>query len=141
MSLRPTILIVDDYQDAVDVWELYLRASGFDVLTAGDGPTALSLAVEKLPDLAVLDLELPGKSGIEVATILRSQPATRDMPLIAVTGYSHIKQLDLARSSGFDAIVIKPCDPDTLVREIRRLLAGAVKRSPTEDEYPDTLAR
>src|SRR3954447_26027937 len=116
-----TILLVDDYPDALDVWGLYLRAAGFSVLTAADGPAALGLATEKHPDLIVLDLELPGKSGIEVATALRAQPSTRDIPLIAATGYSHLKQLDLARESGFDAVVIKPCDPDALLKEIRRL--------------------
>ena len=117
-----TILIVDDYPDALDVWSLYLRAEGFAVLTAADGLAAITLAIEQRPDLIVLDLELPGKTGIEVATILRAQPSTRDIPLIAATGYSHVKQLDLARESGFNAIIIKPCDPDALVREIRRLL-------------------
>ena len=120
--LTSTILLVDDYPDALDVWGLYLRAAGFSVLTAADGPTALAVATEQHPDLIVLDLELPGKSGIEVATALRAQPSTRDIPLIAATGYSHMKQIDLAHETGFDAVVIKPCDPDALLREIRRLL-------------------
>ena len=120
--LTSTILLVDDYPDALDVWGLYLRAAGFSVLTAADGPAALAVATEQHPDLIVLDLELPGKSGIEVATALRAQPTTRDIPLIAATGYSHMKQIDLAHETGFDAVVIKPCDPDALLREIRRLL-------------------
>jgi CheY-like chemotaxis protein len=120
--LTSTILLVDDYPDALDVWGLYLRAVGFAVLTAADGPTALTMATEQHPDLIVLDLELPGKSGIEVAAILRAQASTRDIPLIAATGYSHMKQIGLAHEAGFNAVVIKPCDPDALLREIRRLL-------------------
>jgi CheY-like chemotaxis protein len=125
MSLPPTILIVDDYPDALDVWGLYLRAEGFSVLTAANGLDALSVATEQHPDLVVLDLELPGKSGVDVATILRAQPSTRDIPLIAATGYSHAEQLDLARRAGFNAIVVKPCDPEALVKEIRRFLPPA----------------
>lgn len=121
-QLTSTILLVDDYPDALDVWALYLRAVGFTVLTAADGPTALATATEQHPDLIVLDLELPGKSGIEVAATLRAQPSTRDIPLIAATGYSHMKQIGLAQEAGFNAVVIKPCDPDALLREIRRLL-------------------
>jgi CheY-like chemotaxis protein len=133
MSSPSTILLVDDYPDALDVWGLYLRAVGFSVLTAADGPTALEVATQHHPDLIVLDLELPGKSGIEVATILRAQPSTRDIPLIAATGYSHVKQLNLARESGFDSVVIKPCDPDALLREIRRLLPAANGSSPVAE--------
>ena len=124
MSSPPTstILIVDDYPDALDVWSLYLRAEGFTVLTASDGLAAVTLAIEERPDLIVLDLELPGKTGIEVATILRAQASTCHIPLIAATGCSQVKQLDLAREAGFNAIIVKPCEPDGLVREIRRLL-------------------
>jgi CheY-like chemotaxis protein len=53
---------------------------------------------------------------------LRQAPDTHDIPLIAATGYSHVKQLDQARQSGFDSIVVKPCEPAVLVAEIERLL-------------------
>lgn len=134
----PTILLVDDYPDALDVWGLYLRAAGFSVLTATDGPTAIAMATEKNPDVIVLDLELPGKSGIEVATTLRAQPSTRDSPLIAATGCSHVKQLDRARATGFGAIVVKPCDPEALVTEIRRLLPRQTGRRAVEDRNVPT---
>ncbi len=118
----PTVLIVDDYPDALDVWELYLRAAGFHVVTAGDGHQALDRATQDKPDAIVMDLELPGKSGYEVARELRARAETRDIPLIAATGYSHAKQLDIARASGFDTVIVKPCDPEALVAAIWRLL-------------------
>lgn len=123
MATAATILIVDDYPDALEVWAVYLQGEGFEVLTAATGPEALSCATSAIPDLAVLDLELPGLSGFEVARQLRALPATQHIPLIAATGYSHAVQLDEARDSGFDAVVVKPCDPDALVAEIRRLLS------------------
>lgn len=120
--LPATILIVDDYPDALDAWQLYLRAEGFTVLTAADGSAALLLATKRRPDLIVLDLELPGKSGAEVARVLRAQASTRDIPLIAFTGHSDSRHLEVARQAGFNAVVTKPCDPATLLGEIRRWL-------------------
>jgi two-component system, cell cycle response regulator DivK len=130
MATASTILIVDDYPDALDVWELYLCSEGFRVLTAASGHEALSCAATALPDMVVLDLQLPDVSGFEVARELRSRAATRHIPLIAATGYSHALQLDEARQSGFDAVIVKPCDPDALVAEIRRLLAGPAAPPP-----------
>jgi CheY-like chemotaxis protein len=116
------ILIVDDYPDAVDILAIYLRAAGYRVSTAADGASAIAQAELHLPDLIVLDLELPRVSGFDVAARLRATPETRDIPLIAATGYSHVRQLDRARAAGFDQVMVKPCDPDTLIREIERLL-------------------
>lgn len=116
------ILIVDDYPDAVEIWALYLGARGYRVSTASDGEQAIAQAERLLPDLIVLDLELPRLSGFDVARHLRANPETQSIPLIAATGYSHQCQLDRARDAGFDQIVIKPCDPDDLEREIARHL-------------------
>jgi CheY-like chemotaxis protein len=118
----PSLLIVDDYPDALDVWSVYLSAEGFHVLTASDGPSALAEAIRAKPDVIIMDLELPGKSGFEVARDLKARADTCAIPLIAATGYSQVKQLDLARASGFDAVMVKPCDPQSLVAEVRRLL-------------------
>jgi two-component system cell cycle response regulator DivK len=119
------ILIVDDYQDALDIWALYMRSRGYRVSTASDGVEALALAQRFRPDLVVLDLELPLLSGVDVARQLRASPETRSIPLIAATGYSHATQLDRARDAGFDRIVVKPCEPDELVKEIEYLLHNA----------------
>lgn len=125
------ILVVDDYADALDIWAIYLQTMGYRVSTAADGLSAVAQAGRLLPDLIVLDLELPGLSGFEAAKRLREDPATREIPLIAATGYSHARQLDLARQSGFDAVVVKPCDPDMLVQEIERLLPAGREQLQT----------
>ena len=116
------ILIVDDYPDALDIWGIYLRAFGYRVTAAGDGLTAISRAEQLQPDLIVLDLELPGISGFEAARRLRRNPITHDIPLIAATGYSHQRQLSLAREAGFDRILVKPFEPESLLGEIEQLL-------------------
>lgn len=118
------ILIVDDYEDALDIWAIYLKSAGYRVSTATDGASAIAKARQLLPDLIVLDLELPGISGFEAARTLRADPDTADIPMIAATGYSHLRQLDLARQVGFDAVVVKPCDPEMLLLEIERLVAN-----------------
>ena len=116
------ILLVDDYPDALEIWGLYLRAMGYDVVEADDGLKAVAQAHRHHPDIIVLDLELPGITGFEAAIRLRNSAETRHIPLIAATGYSQATQLDQARASGFDAIVVKPCEPALLVAEIERLL-------------------
>lgn len=133
MTIRERhILVVDDYPDALDVWALYLRSLGYRVSTAADGATALRKAEQLIPDLIVLDLELPGISGFEAARRLRRNPATHDIPLIAATGYSHPRQLSMAREAGFDEVVVKPVDPDSLVQNIDRLLHDMVSvRQPS----------
>jgi CheY-like chemotaxis protein len=124
------ILLVDDYPDALETWGLYLRMKGFVVLTAPDGRAALDTAIAERPDLIVLDLDLPGMSGVEAARILRERDDTASIPLIAATGFSQPSQLAEAERAGFDLILVKPCDPDLLVEEIERLLQEP--RSPGE---------
>ena len=122
MDAPASILIVDDYVDALEAWRLFLRAAGFEVHTAADGVTALAEAVARRPDLIVMDLELPRMSGLDVAKALRQREDTRDIPLIVATGYSHAQALAESQDVIVDAVIVKPCDPDKLVSEIKRLL-------------------
>ena len=92
MPSPPRILIVDDYPDALDVWGLYLSAAGFQVLTAPDGRSAFSQAVQEKPDLIVMDLELHGKSGYEVARV-GGAPVSRDALFAADVGITGVTAL------------------------------------------------
>jgi CheY-like chemotaxis protein len=125
--ISPTrrVLLVDDYLDALEIWSLYLRMAGFDVVTADSGLTALEVARRDRPDVIVMDLELPGMTGLEAARSLRASPRTATIPLIAATGYSHADQLAAAAEAGFEVVLVKPCDPAHLVKEIERLLDSA----------------
>jgi DNA-binding response OmpR family regulator len=135
MAAARTVLLVDDYPDALDVWAIYLTTEGFRVLTAGTGREALSAARAHVPDLVVLDLDLPDLSGFDVASELKGCATTRHIPLIAATGYSHVAQQDEARQSGFDSVIVKPCAPDALVAEIHRLLAAHSSRPSAPIEH------
>lgn len=119
------LLLVDDYRDALDMWAVYLRARGFEISTATDGPSAVRVAVETVPDLIVMDLVLPGLNGCEAARQLRARPDTARIPIIATTGNTHPVELERARHAGFATIMIKPCDPTALVGEIERVLTAA----------------
>jgi CheY-like chemotaxis protein len=119
-----TVLIVDDYVDTLVVWDLFLTALGYEVITAADGREGLEKARSMLPDIGVLDLQMPGVSGREMAAALRADPRTTHIPLIAATGNAGM-HLAEAHACGFDAFVVKPCDPDVLVSEIRRLTRTA----------------
>jgi CheY-like chemotaxis protein len=104
------------------MWTLYLRAHGYSVTTADNGIDALAMARADHPSLVILDLDLPGISGYEVARRLRGGEGTSQIPLIAATGYSADQQLAEARDAGFDTILVKPCDPEGLVRAIETVL-------------------
>jgi CheY-like chemotaxis protein len=134
MGRPASILIVDDYIDALEAWRLFLRAAGFEVHTAADGLAALDEAVKQKPDLIVMDLELPKMSGLDVARALRQRDDTRDIPLIVATGYSHAQSLTQAPDIGVDAVIVKPCDPDRLVAEIKRLLESPRRHAAATGE-------
>ena len=119
---RQRVLLVDDYPDALETWRLYLELSGFDVVTAADGRTAVELAHSSHPDIIVMDLELPVMSGIDAARELRAADDTADIPMLAATGYSNFNGMDHAGLIPFDLVVVKPCDPAQLLTQIRRLL-------------------
>jgi two-component system, cell cycle response regulator DivK len=114
-----TVLLVDDYPDALDVWDIFLTAAGCQVMTAGDGARALEVARSTRPDVIVMDLQMPGMSGPSLAKALRADAGTAQIPLIAVTG----RRMDPAeaRSLGFAALIVKPCEPEALLAEIRRV--------------------
>lgn len=118
------ILLVDDYPDALETWGLFLRMKGYDVVTAPDGRSAVQTAIAERPDLIVMDLDLPGMSGVEAARVLRQRPDTSEIPMIAATGFSHKGQLDEAEDAGFNVILIKPCEPEALIEHIERLIGA-----------------
>jgi CheY-like chemotaxis protein len=117
----PKVLLVDDYQDALEVWSFFLRSSGYDVFTAASGPEAIEQAQRYRPDVILLDLQLPGMSGFETARALRATAAAATTPLVAVTGYSGTREHDKARAAGVDAVMVKPVQPAALLQRIERL--------------------
>ena len=123
---RPRVLLVDDYPDAREMYSEYLQFSGFDVVEATNGIEALKHAIEAAPDIILMDLSLPVMDGWEATRRLKSDHRTAGIPVVALTGHALAGISEGARKAGCDAFVTKPCLPEDLVKEIRKVLdAGA----------------
>jgi CheY-like chemotaxis protein len=126
-ELSPLILVVDDYQDAREMYAEYLQYSGFRVAEAKNGNEAVAQARSLRPDLILMDLSLPGMDGWEATRVLKADEETKDIPIVALTGHALAGASEGARKAGCDSFVTKPCLPDDLVVEVRRML-DAVKQ-------------
>jgi CheY-like chemotaxis protein len=121
----PMILVVDDYQDAREMYAEYLRFCGFRVAEARNGNEALEQAFALMPDLILMDLSLPGMDGWEATRQLKADERTRHIPVVALTGHALAGASEGAKKAGCDSFVTKPCLPDDLVVEVRRMLSLA----------------
>lgn len=124
----PLILVVDDYQDAREMYAEYLQFSGFRVAEARNGNEALEQAFALKPDLILMDLSLPGMDGWEATRVLKADDRTKNIPVVALTGHALAGASEGAKKAGCDSFVTKPCLPDDLVVEVRRML-GTVKHT------------
>ncbi len=122
IALLPVVLIVDDYPDTCEMYAAYLDLAGFRSLTANDGYKALQIARRDLPDVILMDLGLPGIDGYEVTKLLKSDPQTRHIPVIALTAHATAQQFDHLVACGFDDLILKPCLPDVLADEVERVV-------------------
>ena len=118
----PLILVVDDYQDAREMYAEYLQFSGFRVAEAKNGNEAVEKAFALKPDLILMDLSLPGMDGWEATRRLKADDATKHIPVVALTGHALAGASEGAKKAGCDSFVTKPCLPDDLVVEVRRML-------------------
>jgi CheY-like chemotaxis protein len=123
----PLILVVDDYQDAREMYAEYLQFSGFRVAEAKNGNEAVEQAFALVPDLILMDLSLPGMDGWEATRVLKADTRTKHIPVVALTGHALAGSSEGAKKAGCDAFVTKPCLPDDLVVEVRRML-GTVNK-------------
>jgi CheY-like chemotaxis protein len=104
------ILIVDDHEDSAEMLSLLLSGKGHATRTALDGDTALAVAAAFQPHVGLLDLNLPGMSGYELAMQLRAMPELAHIRLVAVTGHGTAAHRAKARAAGFDEHLLKPVD-------------------------------
>lgn len=121
-DLQPLILVVEDYADAREMYVQYLECSGYRVVEADNGEAAIAQATELSPDVILMDISLPVMDGWEAIRRLKSDPRTRAIPVVALSGYALVDHGELAQGAGHDVYVTKPCTPDELVIEIERLL-------------------
>ena len=119
----PLVLVVEDYQDAREMYATCLQFSGYRVAEASDGLEAVEKARELGPDIILMDLALPKVDGWEATRRLKADERTRHIPIVALTGHALAGFAEGARQAGCDAFVTKPCLPDQLVAEIQRMLS------------------
>ena len=121
---QPLVLVVEDYQDAREMYAAYLAFSGYRVAEATNGLEAIEKTIELMPDIILMDLALPRMDGWEATKRLKGDERTKHIPIVALTGHALAGHAEGARQAGCDAFVTKPCLPDALVAEIRRMLSG-----------------
>lgn len=136
METRPKrILIADDEPDILEIISFNLTREGYEVYTAKNGDEALERAKQLNPDLIVLDIMMPKKTGVEVCQILRSQPAFKETVIVFLTALndeaSHVKGLE----TGADDYISKPISPKVLISRVNALF----RRLHKEDEDVKTL--
>ena len=131
MSQQPLVLVVDDFQDNREMYAEYLVFSGFRVIQAANGKEALDQAFENRPDIIIMDLSLPVMDGWEATRRLKADRRTHEIPVVALTCHAMQGHSKGAIEAGCDSFVAKPCLPDQLVAEIRKMLStprmGAAK--------------
>src|SRR5262245_53040399 len=118
----PRVLLVDDYRDGRDMYGEYLEYSGYQVIQAANGIEALQRAIDDQPDIILMDLSLPIMDGWEATRRLKADQRTANIPVVALTGHALAGVSEEAKRAGCDAFVTKPCLPEDLVTEIRKVL-------------------
>jgi CheY-like chemotaxis protein len=115
------ILVVDDHEDAAELLEEYLRGFGSEIRVAHDGASALRIAEEFRPELALVDIGMPAMDGYEVARRLRQQTHDPHLRVVAITGYSRDPERERAESAEFDAHLLKPVRAEKLTKVLEDL--------------------
>jgi len=122
-SQRPPVaLLVDRDADTRRMYAEYLKLSRCVIDEAEDGREALAKALVRHPDVIVTETRLPGLSGFDLCELLRSDTGTRTIPIVVVTGDAFETDVRRAQEAGADAVLIKPCLPEMLLKEIHRVL-------------------
>jgi CheY-like chemotaxis protein len=122
-SSSPLVLLVDDEPDQVEMYQLALEISGFEVTAAYTGAEALDRARGHKPTAIVLDVRLPDMTGWDVCTALKADPETEQIPIIILTAAASATLPQQAGAHGCAAYLLKPCFPDHLTRTVREVIA------------------
>jgi CheY-like chemotaxis protein len=121
------ILLIEDNEMNRDMLSRRLQRRGYEVLTAVDGESGLALTRSAAPALVLMDMSLPGIDGWEATRQLKADPATRAIPVIALTAHAMAGDREQALAAGCDDFDIKPIDLDRLLGKIEALLGGKTK--------------
>lgn len=132
-----TVLLVEDAADTREMYADYLRHCGFAVTTATNGTEALDAARVQVPDLILMDAAMPGLDGWRATELLKSDPRTRDVPILMLTAHVFPEHRAKAEEVGAQGFIAKPCMPDELAREVAAALHRWRNRAGDGDSATD----
>jgi CheY-like chemotaxis protein len=132
-STGQTLLLVEDNEDNRIIYTTVLRHLGYEVFEAHDGVEAVELARNVQPDLILMDISIPRLEGWEATRILRGDPRTSTIPIIALTAHALADDRERASEVGFSAYLAKPIEPRMVVAEIRRWIGEGSSKKPLGD--------
>ena len=135
--MKQKILLIEDHEQNRYLATFLLEKHGYAVVSASDGRAGIELARTAQPGLILLDIQLPLMDGYTVARELRSEPALRNIPIIAVTSYAMVGDREKSLAAGCNGYLEKPINPDTFVTEIERFLPPNQK-GEQHDPSPDS---
>jgi CheY-like chemotaxis protein len=121
---EPLVLVVDDFADAREMYGEYLKFCGFRVAEAQNGVEAIDIARKLKPDLILMDLSMPVVDGWEATRRLKADATTRNIPVVALTGHAMTGHSESAKSAGCDVVITKPCLPQDLIKEIKKMIGA-----------------
>jgi CheY-like chemotaxis protein len=121
-EMKPGILVIEDNEQNLYLTTFILEQQGYSVVQARNGPEGIRLAAEVRPTLILLDIQLPGMDGYEVAKHLQAAEETRAIPIVAVTSYAMVGDRERVLAAGCTGYIEKPINPETFVKEIEKHL-------------------
>ena len=130
---RKSILVVEDDEDILELVEYNLAKNGYDVTCVTEGEAGLEMAKDRMPDLVVLDLMLPGLDGLEVCRLLKADSKTRHIPVIMLTAKGEESDIVTGLELGADDYIPKPFSPKVLVARARAVLRRRAQEETTKD--------
>lgn len=128
-----TILLIEDNEQNRYLTTFLLEKRGYAAVSAVDGPAGIETAERILPDLILLDIQLPLMDGYTVARRLRSHPKLRQTPIVAVTSYAMTGDREKAIAAGCTGYIEKPINPETFIEEMERYLETAHEATQGSD--------
>jgi CheY-like chemotaxis protein len=124
MGMEKTILLVEDNEDNQAIYRIILIHNGYSVLQAWDGESGVRMARDHRPDLILMDLTMPVVDGLAATRMLKEDPATSAIPVIALTAHAMVEDQAAAEAAGCASFLAKPVEPSRVAAEVRRVLAG-----------------
>jgi CheY-like chemotaxis protein len=123
----PTILLVEDNEDNRRIYATILAHAGYRVLEATDGEEGISMAEQHLPEMILMDVSIPKINGWEATRLLKANPRTSGIPIVALTAHALASDREKAMDAGCDGYIPKPAEPRVVLAEVVRRVGPAVR--------------